>query len=88
MTQIRQIEDLKDANEIWDICHNQSEPVFITKDGNDELVVMTMENYQRQFGPIDVNKHLAEAKTQRTQEVGSLGSEEVYEKLKDHFLIK
>jgi len=88
MTQIRPIEDLKNPNEISEICHKQNEPVFITENGYGNLVVMSMEAYECKFGPVDVNKHLAEAKTQNTQEAAFLGVDEVYNKLKDHFLIK
>ena len=33
MPQIRPITDLRNTNEISDICHARREPVFITKNG-------------------------------------------------------
>jgi len=88
MTQIRPIEDLKNINEISETCHKQGEPVFITENGNCNLVVMSMEAYESKFGPVDVNEQLAQAKTQNTQEAASLGVDEVYNKLKDHFVVE
>ena len=38
MPQIRPITDLRNTNEISDICHARKEPVFITKNGYGELV--------------------------------------------------
>jgi len=33
MPQIRPITDLRNTNEIFEICHEKKEPVFITKNG-------------------------------------------------------
>ena len=46
---IRPISDLRNkANEISEICHSENEPVFITKNGMGDLVVMSIESYERQ----------------------------------------
>ena len=45
MPQIRPITDLRNTNEISDICHARKEPVFITKNGYGDLVVMSIETY-------------------------------------------
>ena len=42
MPQIRPITDLRNTNEISDICHARREPIFITKNGYGDLVVMSM----------------------------------------------
>ena len=46
MPQIRPITDLRNTNEISDICHAKREPVFITKNGYGDLVVMSIETYE------------------------------------------
>ena len=46
MPQIRPITDLRNTNEISDICHARKEPVFITKNGYGDLVVMSIETYE------------------------------------------
>ena len=46
MPQIRHITDLRNTNEISDICHAKREPVFITKNGYGDLVVMSIEAYE------------------------------------------
>ncbi|MBQ3379880.1 MAG: type II toxin-antitoxin system Phd/YefM family antitoxin [Clostridia bacterium] len=46
MPQIRPITDLRNTNEISEICHAKKEPVFITKNGYGDLVVMSIEAYE------------------------------------------
>lgn len=61
MPQIRPITDLRNTNEISDLCHKQNEPIFITKNGYGDLVAMSIETYDRQLALVDVYKKLAEA---------------------------
>ena len=43
---IRPITDLKNYNEISKICHDTSKPVFITKDGYSDLVILSNDTYE------------------------------------------
>ena len=45
MPQIRPITDLRNTTEISNLCHAQKEPIFITKNGYGDLVIMSMEAY-------------------------------------------
>ena len=45
MPQIRPITDLRNTNEISALCHAKKEPVFITKNGYGDMVVMSIEMY-------------------------------------------
>ena len=46
MPQIRPITDLRNTNEMSEICHSKKEPVFITKNGYGDMVLMSMETYE------------------------------------------
>jgi len=46
MPQIRPITDLRNTTEISVLCHAKREPVFITRNGYGDLVVMSMETYE------------------------------------------
>jgi len=46
MPQIRPITDLRNTTEISELCHNTSEPIFITKNGYGDMVVMSNETYE------------------------------------------
>ena len=45
MPQIRPITDLRNTTEISNACHAKREPMFITKNGYGDLVVMSIETY-------------------------------------------
>jgi len=47
MPQIRPITDLRNTTEISEICHAKQEPVFITKNGYGDLVIMSIETYEQ-----------------------------------------
>ena len=45
MPQIRPITDLRNTTEISNLCHAGREPIFITKNGYGDMVIMSMEAY-------------------------------------------
>lgn len=44
---IMPIEDLRNTSEISDLAHKYQEPIFITKNGYSDLVVMSSELYDK-----------------------------------------
>lgn len=62
MPNIRPISDLRNnANDISEFCHKSREPVFITKNGVGDRVVMSVETYERQQALINLYTKLADA---------------------------
>ena len=61
MPQIRPITDLRNTSEISDACHARREPVFITKNGYGDLVVMSIETYGEMLDCIATDKAIADA---------------------------
>ena len=47
MPQIIPIRDLKKTAEISDMCHNSEEPIYITKNGYGDMIIMSMETYEK-----------------------------------------
>ena len=47
MPTIRPIRDLRNTSAISEIAHRQKEPIFITKNGYSDLVVMSAELYEK-----------------------------------------
>ena len=47
MPQIRPITDLRNTTEISNLCHARKEPIFITKNGYGDMVVLSYEEYTR-----------------------------------------
>lgn len=46
MPQIIPIKDLKNTSEISDLCHKSQEPIYITKNGYGDMVIMSMDIYE------------------------------------------
>jgi prevent-host-death family protein len=59
---IRPISDLRNNfNFISETCHKEGEPVFITKNGQGDLVVMSHAYYEKQQALIELYQKLAVA---------------------------
>jgi len=62
---IKPISDLRNHfNEISDLCHEGGEPVFITKNGQGDLVVMSIALYERQQALLELYQKLGEAEAE------------------------
>ena len=46
MPQIIPIKELKKTSEISEMCHEADGPIYITKNGYGDMVIMSMENYE------------------------------------------
>lgn len=64
MPQIRPITDLRNTTEISDICHAKKEPIFITKNGYGDLVVMSIETYEEFIENRMIDTSIAEAENE------------------------
>ncbi len=81
MVQIRPITDLRNTNEISELCHSKDEPIFITKNGYGDLVIMSIETYEREMTLADVYKKMTVAEKQ-VQDGELLDGQEVLAKLR------
>ena len=63
MPTIMPIRDLRNTSEISELAHKMQEPIFITKNGYSDLVVMSAELYERfaQINRMDQAIYEAEA---------------------------
>ena len=46
MPKIIPIKELKKTSEISEMCHEADGPIYITKNGYGDMVIMSMENYR------------------------------------------
>ena len=67
MPQLRPITDLRNTTEISDICHAKQEPVFITKNGYGDLVIMSIETYEAMTETAAADAAISEAETEFRQ---------------------
>jgi len=63
MPNIKSSTDLRNSyNEISSFCHESREPVFITKNGQGDLAVMSMETYEMLNGKLELYRLLDEGR--------------------------
>ncbi len=64
MPLIRPISDLRNkAMEISELCHREDQPVFITRNGKGDLVVMSQAHYERLHNLLELYRKLGEAES-------------------------
>jgi len=65
---IKPISDLRNkSNEISELANNSDEPIFITKNGEGDLVVMSMSHYSKLQLKIDLLGKLSIAQNQKAE---------------------
>ncbi len=62
MPLIRPISDLRNrSSEISELCHREDQPIFITRKGKGDLVVMSQAHYERLHSLLELYQKLGEA---------------------------
>ena len=67
MPQIIPIRDLKNTSKLSQMCKTATEPIFITKNGYADMVIMSMEMYEKKMLMLDVSAQLNAAEEQVQQ---------------------
>ena len=62
MPRIVPLRDLKNTTAISTLCHEDEEPIFVTKNGYGDMVLMSMETYEKSLFLANVYGKLEEAK--------------------------
>lgn len=58
MPQIIPIKDLKNTSEISEMCQKSSEPIYITKNGYGDMVIMSMDVYEQTMKQLNMYREL------------------------------
>ncbi len=83
MPVIRPISDLRNrAKAISAICHRSDEPVFITKNGEGNMVVLSQAHYERLQAQLDLYRKLADAEAQAARRTRTVGHRDVIRRLR------
>lgn len=61
MAHIIPIRDLKDTATISQMCNESNEPIYVTKNGYGDMVIMSMKAYEERMGLLSVYEKLAKA---------------------------
>ena len=85
---IRPISDLRNrATEISDICHKEDQPIFITKNGKNDLVVMSQAHFDRLQSLFELYQKLGEAELLDATGEEGISHEKVMSKLRNKVLL-
>ena len=68
MPKIIPIRDLKNTSEISQMCKKATEPIYITKNGYGDMVIMSVKMYEEKLFMLDVYNKLAAAEAQIAEE--------------------
>lgn len=60
MPRIIPIRDLKNTTQISQMCKESKEPIFVTKNGYGDMLLMSMEAYEAKIMLLDVEAKLAQ----------------------------
>jgi len=84
MTIIRPISDLRNNfNQISELCHSEGEPVFITKNGQEDLVVMSHALFEKQQALIELYQKLAIAEKESAKNAPKIRHNDLMKNLKE-----
>ncbi len=67
MSTIIPIRDLKDTAAISNLCNQTNEPIYITKNGYGDMVIMSLKTYDEKMAKLDVYTKLEQAEEQIIQ---------------------
>ena len=86
MPRIRPITDLRNTTEISEMCHENHEPVLITKNGYGDLVVMSIEAYEEILKTIQDDLAISDAERELTEGQELLNARDAFSALRrKHF---
>jgi len=67
MPQIIPIRDLKNTAEISEKCRLADAPIFVTKNGYGDMVIMSLKRYEESLAKLDVYARIEAAESQITR---------------------
>ena len=82
MPQIRPMTDLRNTNEISELCHAKNEPIFITKNGYGDLVVMSIEAYDKLIGNNEIDAAISAAEKEYAEDGVQMDAHEALSSLR------
>ena len=86
MLRIIPMKDLRNTNEIMDMCKESNDPIFVTKNGYGELVVMSMEAYESLRRSNEIDKAITQYESDIANHVQGKDARTLFSELKEEYL--
>lgn len=84
MPNIRPVSDLRNNfKQISELCHKEGEPVFLTKNGKGDMVVMSQALYEKQNALLELYQKLGEAELESESTNNKITHKELMKELND-----
>ncbi|UCH98199.1 MAG: type II toxin-antitoxin system Phd/YefM family antitoxin [Candidatus Aminicenantes bacterium] len=81
---IRPVSDLRNNfNEISELCHSENEPVFVTRQGKGDMVVMSHAHYEMLINLLELYQKLGEAEALDASEDEGIPHRDMMKRLKE-----
>lgn len=85
MPLILPIKELRNTNEISNIAHKEQQPIFITKNGYSDLVVMSSEVYDKFARMNRIDQAIFESEQEVADGAETVDAEQVFTKLESKY---
>lgn len=83
MPNIRPVSDLRNNfKQISKLCHEEGEPVFLTKNGKGDMVVMSQALYDKQQALIELYQKLGEAELESESNKNRISHKDLIKEMK------
>ena len=85
MPMIMPIRDLRDTSRVSEIAHKQQEPIYVTKNGYSDLVVMSAEYFDRFARENRIDQAIFEAEQEFTETGEAVDAEVAFSELEKKY---
>ena len=82
MPTIIPIKELRDTTKISETCHNTDEPIFITKNGYGDMVLMSMETYNAMTMQSEIDTSITKFENEVVSDTKFLNAQEALDGLR------
>lgn len=84
MPNIRPVSDLRNNfKQISEVCHEEGEPVFLTKNGRGDMVVMSIAQYEKQQALLELYQKLGEAEKESESDASKTSHEKLMAEMRE-----
>ena len=85
MPMIMPIRDLRDTSKVSEIAHRQQEPIYITKNGYSDLVVMSAEYFEKFARDNRIDQAIFEAEQEFAETGESIDAKAAFKELEKKY---
>ena len=85
MARIIPIRDLRKCAEISEMCKKTNEPIFVTRNGYGDMVIMSMEAYEDKFAQNEIYEKVIQAEEEMKNGAKPVKAREMFADLREKY---